>query len=188
MLTYNPTQHQLPIPPPHAKFTQIRTMKDQIICIHPIDSVLLDPQTNDPVSSSFEEYLTSLDPGLKRLLGNLPQQEIDIETYAVVFQAREKAIRFQGPVDGHPSLIQEFHPIPLPAQLNCIADADASKYMDTEYTNSTTPPLLFSAVATLTVNGVVVTSKMKEVLRDASCCADIHAYVQGKTGWTLVMM
>eukprot|EP00957_Ditylum_brightwellii_P058374 4426680-Ditylum_brightwellii.AAC.1 len=38
------------------------------------------------------------------------------------------------------------------------------------------------------VNGVVVTSKMQDVLRDASCCTDIQAYIQRKTGWTLSMM
>eukprot|EP00957_Ditylum_brightwellii_P199362 15195748-Ditylum_brightwellii.AAC.1 len=128
MLTYNLIQHQLPVPPPHAKFTPIRTVRDQVICAHPIDSVLLDHQTNDTVRSSFAEYLASLDPRLKHILGNLPQQEIDTEfwisalqygivtvasdgsvkngcgSYAVVFQAGEKTIWFQGPVYGHPSL------------------------------------------------------------------------------------
>eukprot|EP00957_Ditylum_brightwellii_P183402 13970550-Ditylum_brightwellii.AAC.1 len=60
--------------------------------------------------------------------------------------------------------------------------------MDTEHTSNNIPLILSSAAAILTVNGVVVTSKMQDVLRDASCCADIQAYVQQKTGWTLLMM
>eukprot|EP00957_Ditylum_brightwellii_P136398 10403096-Ditylum_brightwellii.AAC.1 len=60
--------------------------------------------------------------------------------------------------------------------------------MDTEHTSNNIPPLLSSAAAILMVNDVVVTSKMQDVLRDASCCADIHTYVQQKTGWTLSMM
>eukprot|EP00957_Ditylum_brightwellii_P035001 2653013-Ditylum_brightwellii.AAC.1 len=116
MSTYTSTQHQLPEPPPHAKFTPTRTIRDQVICAHPIDSVLLDHQTNDTACSSFVRYLTSLDLRLKHLLGNLPQQEIDTEfwisalqsgivtvasdgsvkdgcrTYAIVFQSGEKAM------------------------------------------------------------------------------------------------
>eukprot|EP00957_Ditylum_brightwellii_P074692 5677253-Ditylum_brightwellii.AAC.1 len=60
--------------------------------------------------------------------------------------------------------------------------------MDTEHTSNNIPPLLSSAAAILMVNGVVITSKMQDVLRDASCCADIHAYVQQKTRWTLLIM
>eukprot|EP00957_Ditylum_brightwellii_P192502 14657103-Ditylum_brightwellii.AAC.1 len=85
--TYNQTQHQLPVPPPQAKFTQTRTVNDEIINVHPSNSVLLDPQTNNPVHYSFEEYLTSLDPGLKRLLGNLPQQDIDREFWISALQS-----------------------------------------------------------------------------------------------------
>eukprot|EP00957_Ditylum_brightwellii_P044231 3356146-Ditylum_brightwellii.AAC.1 len=60
--------------------------------------------------------------------------------------------------------------------------------MDTEHTVNNTPLILSSAAVILMVKDVVVTSKMQDVLRDASCCVDIQAYVQRKTGWTLLVM
>eukprot|EP00957_Ditylum_brightwellii_P165146 12574096-Ditylum_brightwellii.AAC.1 len=68
--------------------------------------------------------------------------------------------------------------------MNKVVDADASNFMDTDYIASSTPPVLSLAKATLTVGGVVVTSKIQEVLRYLSSCADIYSYICTKTGWT----
>eukprot|EP00957_Ditylum_brightwellii_P020196 1523227-Ditylum_brightwellii.AAC.1 len=75
-----------------------------------------------------------------------------------------------------------------PAQINGMADTDASHYMNMGFNSNTTPPILPTLAATLTVNGMVVTSNMQEILQDASCCADIRAYIQKKIGWSFDMM
>eukprot|EP00957_Ditylum_brightwellii_P054714 4145665-Ditylum_brightwellii.AAC.1 len=51
-----------------------------------------------------------------------------------------------------------------------------------DFVRENTPPILSTALAILTVNGMVVKSKMQDVLRNASCCTDIKAYVQTQTG------
>eukprot|EP00957_Ditylum_brightwellii_P132788 10125361-Ditylum_brightwellii.AAC.1 len=55
-----------------------------------------------------------------------------------------------------------------PDQLNCTVDADASTYMQNEYTAVHTHPIFPTSVAMLTVDGVVVTSKMQDILHYAS--------------------
>eukprot|EP00957_Ditylum_brightwellii_P206565 15349026-Ditylum_brightwellii.AAC.1 len=100
------------------------------MCTHLIDSFVLDAQNNSIYWQSFSLYLESLNPTIQRLLGNLADQEVDVDfwiaalqsgivvaasdglvkdgkgTYAVIFKAGEKELRFQGPVDCHPSLLQ----------------------------------------------------------------------------------
>eukprot|EP00957_Ditylum_brightwellii_P191886 14607648-Ditylum_brightwellii.AAC.1 len=132
MATYSPTTHHLPEPPLTAMFTPIRRFRDQVICIRLIDSLLLAHQSIEVGRSSFATYLSSLDLGWQRLLGNLAQQGIDKEfwisalqagtvevvsdgsvkggsgTYAVVFKSGKKLLWFQGPVDCHPQLLQSY--------------------------------------------------------------------------------
>eukprot|EP00957_Ditylum_brightwellii_P184098 14022914-Ditylum_brightwellii.AAC.1 len=70
------------------------------------------------------------------------------------------------------------------AILNCMANTDASRYMHNSYDPRPTPPVLPSQKATLTVNNVAVTSKMQEILKNASTCSDLNRYIKKKTGWT----
>eukprot|EP00957_Ditylum_brightwellii_P037335 2825805-Ditylum_brightwellii.AAC.1 len=74
------------------------------------------------------------------------------------------------------------------AKLNCIADQDASTYIELGHTPEYTPPVLPSAVVTLLVKGVVVTSNIQDILWDASNCTDIQTYIWKKTGWTAELM
>eukprot|EP00957_Ditylum_brightwellii_P067596 5131225-Ditylum_brightwellii.AAC.3 len=132
MSIYSPTISQLPAPPQSAVFTPIRRFWDQVICTGLIDSFMLDHQSCAVELSSFTAYLSSLDLVLQWLLGNLSQQDIDIDfwisalqagtvevaldgsmkegcrTYAVIFKSGDKFIRFQGPVDCHLSLLQSY--------------------------------------------------------------------------------
>eukprot|EP00957_Ditylum_brightwellii_P073854 5611404-Ditylum_brightwellii.AAC.1 len=75
-----------------------------------------------------------------------------------------------------------------PAKLNCIVDADTSYYMASDLIANDLPPVLSSSAANLKVNGVVVTSMTKDVMRDASSCTDTQIYIRTKTGWTFDMM
>eukprot|EP00957_Ditylum_brightwellii_P156301 11896552-Ditylum_brightwellii.AAC.1 len=50
------------------------------------------------------------------------------------------------------------------AKLNCIADKDAGAYMASTHEHSSTPPVFPTTAATFTVQGIVITSKLKEVL------------------------
>eukprot|EP00957_Ditylum_brightwellii_P197184 15023146-Ditylum_brightwellii.AAC.1 len=71
-----------------------------------------------------------------------------------------------------------------PAILNCMANTDASQYMSNSYDPQPTPSVLPYQKATLTVNNVVVTSKMQEIFQDASTCSNLKCYIKKKTGWT----
>eukprot|EP00957_Ditylum_brightwellii_P201114 15324117-Ditylum_brightwellii.AAC.1 len=74
------------------------------------------------------------------------------------------------------------------AILNCKVDTDAYAYMSTTLEPSSTPPIFLSTAVTLTVAGVVVTNKTKEVFRSAASCTDLPFYICKKTGWTIKMM
>eukprot|EP00957_Ditylum_brightwellii_P132247 10083911-Ditylum_brightwellii.AAC.1 len=74
------------------------------------------------------------------------------------------------------------------AALNCSVDADASHYMAFDHNPSNSPSDLLSATATLKVENITVTNKLKEVLRDAVSCTDIYHYMKTKTGWTTQLM
>eukprot|EP00957_Ditylum_brightwellii_P143911 10966099-Ditylum_brightwellii.AAC.1 len=74
------------------------------------------------------------------------------------------------------------------AILNCKTDTDASKYMATTQRPCVPPPTFPTTAATLTVDGVVVTNKLKEIFRSAALCTDLQAYIRKKTGWTPNMM
>eukprot|EP00957_Ditylum_brightwellii_P042384 3209055-Ditylum_brightwellii.AAC.1 len=51
-------------------------------------------------------------------------------------------------------------PLSAPLQINGMADADASNYLSMGFNSNITPPILLALAALLTVNGMVVTSKM----------------------------
>eukprot|EP00957_Ditylum_brightwellii_P034863 2641581-Ditylum_brightwellii.AAC.1 len=74
------------------------------------------------------------------------------------------------------------------AILNCKADAYASMYMSITQRPCAIPPIFPTTAATLTIDGVVVTNKMKEIFRSAASCTDLQAYIREKTGWTQNMM
>eukprot|EP00957_Ditylum_brightwellii_P191324 14567537-Ditylum_brightwellii.AAC.2 len=57
-----------------------------------------------------------------------------------------------------------------------------------DFTASDLPPALLSSAAILKVNDMVVTSKMQDVLRDASNCTDIKYYIGTKAGWIIDIM
>eukprot|EP00957_Ditylum_brightwellii_P071892 5464058-Ditylum_brightwellii.AAC.1 len=65
-------------------------------------------------------------------------------------------------VEAHQDTKYPGRPLSAPAKLNCVADADASKYMASDFVGDHTPPILSTAAAILMVNGTVVTSKMQE--------------------------
>eukprot|EP00957_Ditylum_brightwellii_P067597 5131225-Ditylum_brightwellii.AAC.4 len=69
-----------------------------------------------------------------------------------------------------------------------MADTDALGYMQSGTNVCTIPPILSTSAATLKVNGMIVTSKMQDVLQDASGCVDIQNYAQIKTRWVPEMM
>eukprot|EP00957_Ditylum_brightwellii_P208023 15355529-Ditylum_brightwellii.AAC.1 len=69
------------------------------------------------------------------------------------------------------------------AVLNCKVDADASAFIDSNNDTRICSPVLSTTIAILRVNDIVVTSKMKEVLRDSASCVGIYYYIKIKTGW-----
>eukprot|EP00957_Ditylum_brightwellii_P026889 2032940-Ditylum_brightwellii.AAC.2 len=79
-------------------------------------------------------------------------------------------------------------PLSVPAKLNCMTDTDTLGYMQSGTNKCTIPPILSTSAATLKVNGMIVTSKVQDVLRDTSGCTGIQNYVQKKTGWVPEMM
>eukprot|EP00957_Ditylum_brightwellii_P090365 6881565-Ditylum_brightwellii.AAC.1 len=65
-------------------------------------------------------------------------------------------------VEAHQDTKYPGRPLSASEKLNCNADEDASKYMDSDFVSKNTPPILSTAAAILTVNRTVVTSKMQE--------------------------
>eukprot|EP00957_Ditylum_brightwellii_P151038 11501029-Ditylum_brightwellii.AAC.1 len=115
-----------------AIFTPIHRLNGKIVCTYLIDSFVLYVQSNSVDWQSFCLYLESLHPVLQCLLGNLAEQEVDVDfwivalqsgivvaasdssvkdgkgMYAVIFKTGKKELQFQGPVDCHPSLLQSY--------------------------------------------------------------------------------
>eukprot|EP00957_Ditylum_brightwellii_P199103 15176855-Ditylum_brightwellii.AAC.1 len=115
MAMYSPTEQQVASPPSTAVFTPIKRQYEQGICTNLIDFCLLDVQDKKLDADSFTVYLSSLDPTLKHLLGNLLEQDIDIEFWLAAFQygtlvgTSDGSVKNgQGPVDCHPSLLQSY--------------------------------------------------------------------------------
>eukprot|EP00957_Ditylum_brightwellii_P209719 15362919-Ditylum_brightwellii.AAC.1 len=132
MSTYEPTESSVTELPNTAVFTPIRKSNGKIICTQLIDLLVLDAQQQSIDLNLFRAYLESLDPRIQQLLGNLRDKDVDVKfwitalqsgivvtasdgsvkdgqgTYAVIFMAGDKELRFQGPVDCHPLLLQSY--------------------------------------------------------------------------------
>eukprot|EP00957_Ditylum_brightwellii_P040015 3028446-Ditylum_brightwellii.AAC.1 len=130
MSTYKPTEHQSIVLPPEAEFTPITCRNGHIICSGLIEMFSPNMESGRPPPVTFQDYMGNLNPTLHHLQGNLGEQDINAElwiqalkegrvtiasdgsvksqtgTYAVIFQADESVICFQGPVDCHTDLLQ----------------------------------------------------------------------------------
>eukprot|EP00957_Ditylum_brightwellii_P176767 13464733-Ditylum_brightwellii.AAC.1 len=67
-------------------------------------------------------------------------------------------------VEAHQNTKYPDKPLSAPAILNCMADADTSRYMQSGTNVCTIPPICTTSAATLKVNGMIVTGKMQDVL------------------------
>eukprot|EP00957_Ditylum_brightwellii_P059763 4537495-Ditylum_brightwellii.AAC.1 len=87
MSTYEPGSNAQPALPKTAVFTPIKHTNGKILCTHLIDSFLLDAQQQQTDWQSFPVYIESLDPALKCFLGNLTDQDIDVDFWTVALQS-----------------------------------------------------------------------------------------------------
>eukprot|EP00957_Ditylum_brightwellii_P184359 14042719-Ditylum_brightwellii.AAC.1 len=107
---------------------------------------------------------------------------LDIDLLQEIWALQDKHLKVKTEwVEAQQDTKSSDKPLSAPAMLNCMADALG--YMQSSTSVCAIPPFLSTSAATLKVNGMIVTSKMQDVLQDASGFADIQNYVQTKTSW-----
>eukprot|EP00957_Ditylum_brightwellii_P204892 15341255-Ditylum_brightwellii.AAC.1 len=87
MSAYAPSLITTNTPPRSTIFAPVKLVRETLICTHLIDSFLLDTPDICQDLTTFHSYLESLDPCLQQVLGNIHNQEIDVDYWVTALQS-----------------------------------------------------------------------------------------------------
>lgn len=111
----------------------------------------------------------------------LPEQDV-IDAIVHTLKILPVEIKFSW-VKGHQDETTEYTRLPLPAQLNCDADTEASRYKCTNATHRRMNTPLPGTPSQLFIQQQSITSHIKRRVREAVAIPRLHQYLQNRFEW-----